>query len=141
MPRTRARVQRATQAATADNVSASHLSHLSTGVQRVWLTSCPLSPLAVCENGCQNGGRCIGPNRCACVYGFTGPQCERGETGSCLKPGLASPALDFSTVGKVHPGRLGRGGARPQTEDLWNQLKLPPLCSLSGQTAHDFSAS
>ncbi|EMP32048.1 Fibrillin-2 [Chelonia mydas] len=32
----------------------------------------------VCENGCQNGGRCIGPNRCACVYGFTGPQCERG---------------------------------------------------------------
>jgi len=34
---------------------------------------------AVCENGCQNGGRCIGPNRCACVYGFTGPQCERGK--------------------------------------------------------------
>ncbi|MED6267863.1 Fibrillin-2, partial [Characodon lateralis] len=31
----------------------------------------------VCDNGCQNGGRCIGPNRCACVYGFTGPQCER----------------------------------------------------------------
>ncbi|KAF3834796.1 hypothetical protein F7725_027354 [Dissostichus mawsoni] len=36
----------------------------------------------VCENGCQNGGRCIGPNRCACVYGFTGPQCERGEKSS-----------------------------------------------------------
>ncbi|KAF7236393.1 Fibrillin-2 [Varanus komodoensis] len=33
----------------------------------------------VCESGCQNGGRCIGPNRCACVYGFTGPQCERGR--------------------------------------------------------------
>ncbi|XP_031412953.1 fibrillin-2-like [Meleagris gallopavo] len=33
----------------------------------------------VCENSCQNGGRCIGPNRCACVYGFTGPQCERGK--------------------------------------------------------------
>uniref|UniRef100_A0A8C9F356 EGF-like domain-containing protein n=1 Tax=Pavo cristatus TaxID=9049 RepID=A0A8C9F356_PAVCR len=33
----------------------------------------------VCEKGCQNGGRCIGPNRCACVYGFTGPQCERGK--------------------------------------------------------------
>ncbi|KAL2100226.1 hypothetical protein ACEWY4_004620 [Coilia grayii] len=31
----------------------------------------------VCEKQCQNGGRCIGPNRCACVYGFTGPQCER----------------------------------------------------------------
>ncbi|KAF4803815.1 hypothetical protein TURU_012982 [Turdus rufiventris] len=32
----------------------------------------------VCESGCQNGGRCVGPNRCACVYGFTGPQCQRG---------------------------------------------------------------
>ncbi|RLV90217.1 hypothetical protein DV515_00014528, partial [Chloebia gouldiae] len=31
----------------------------------------------VCESGCQNGGRCVGPNRCACVYGFTGPQCQR----------------------------------------------------------------
>uniref|UniRef100_P35556-2 Isoform 2 of Fibrillin-2 n=1 Tax=Homo sapiens TaxID=9606 RepID=P35556-2 len=39
----------------------------------------------VCENGCQNGGRCIGPNRCACVYGFTGPQCERDyRTGPCF---------------------------------------------------------
>lgn len=43
-----------------------------------------LSRAAVCENGCQNGGRCIGPNRCACVYGFTGPQCERGERSSLL---------------------------------------------------------
>lgn len=47
----------------------------------VWITF-RLSPVAVCENGCQNGGRCIGPNRCACVYGFTGPQCERGESSS-----------------------------------------------------------
>uniref|UniRef100_A0A2R8MX57 Fibrillin 2 n=1 Tax=Callithrix jacchus TaxID=9483 RepID=A0A2R8MX57_CALJA len=39
----------------------------------------------LCENGCQNGGRCIGPNRCACVYGFTGPQCERDyRTGPCF---------------------------------------------------------
>ncbi|NXL38984.1 FBN2 protein, partial [Glaucidium brasilianum] len=39
----------------------------------------------VCENGCQNGGRCIGPNRCVCVYGFTGPQCERDyRTGPCF---------------------------------------------------------
>ncbi|XP_077573619.1 fibrillin-2-like [Stigmatopora nigra] len=39
----------------------------------------------VCENGCQNGGRCIGPNRCACIYGFTGPQCERDyRTGPCF---------------------------------------------------------
>lgn len=39
----------------------------------------PSPLLAVCDSGCQNGGRCIGPNRCACVYGFTGPQCERGK--------------------------------------------------------------
>ncbi|XP_062473438.1 fibrillin-2 [Pezoporus occidentalis] len=39
----------------------------------------------VCENSCQNGGRCVGPNRCACVYGFTGPQCERDyRTGPCF---------------------------------------------------------
>ncbi|XP_067114081.1 fibrillin-2-like [Osmerus mordax] len=39
----------------------------------------------ICENKCQNGGRCIGPNRCACVYGFTGPQCERDyRTGPCF---------------------------------------------------------
>uniref|UniRef100_A0A8B9LZJ9 Fibrillin 2 n=1 Tax=Astyanax mexicanus TaxID=7994 RepID=A0A8B9LZJ9_ASTMX len=39
----------------------------------------------VCEKKCQNGGRCIGPNRCACVYGFTGPQCERDyRTGPCF---------------------------------------------------------
>ncbi|KAG5834129.1 hypothetical protein ANANG_G00258100 [Anguilla anguilla] len=39
----------------------------------------------VCESGCQNGGRCIGPNRCACVYGFTGPQCERVCTPEMIK--------------------------------------------------------
>ncbi|TSK16121.1 Fibrillin-2 [Bagarius yarrelli] len=39
----------------------------------------------VCEKKCQNGGRCIGPNRCACVYGFTGSQCERDyRTGPCF---------------------------------------------------------
>ncbi|XP_053097505.1 fibrillin-2 isoform X2 [Pangasianodon hypophthalmus] len=39
----------------------------------------------VCEKKCRNGGRCIGPNRCACVYGFTGPQCERDyRTGPCF---------------------------------------------------------
>lgn len=36
------------------------------------------SSTAVCDHGCHNGGRCIGPNHCACVYGFMGPQCERG---------------------------------------------------------------
>lgn len=44
-----------------------------------------LLSVAVCESGCQNGGRCIGPNRCACVYGFTGPQCERGKPSLCFQ--------------------------------------------------------
>ena len=30
----------------------------------------------VCSKSCKNGGRCIGPNRCACVYGYTGRYCE-----------------------------------------------------------------
>ncbi|XP_029430269.1 fibrillin-1 [Rhinatrema bivittatum] len=39
----------------------------------------------VCEQGCLNGGRCVAPNRCACTYGFTGPQCERDyRTGPCF---------------------------------------------------------
>lgn len=45
-----------------------------------------LSPYftAVCESGCLNGGRCVAPNRCACTYGFTGPQCERGNFLKCI---------------------------------------------------------
>ena len=35
---------------------------------------------AICGPGCLNGGRCITPGRCACVYGFTGMRCERGKT-------------------------------------------------------------
>nr|KAF6500049.1 fibrillin 1 [Molossus molossus] len=39
----------------------------------------------VCDSGCLNGGRCVAPNRCACTYGFTGPQCERDyRTGPCF---------------------------------------------------------
>ncbi|PNI18364.1 FBN3 isoform 4 [Pan troglodytes] len=44
-----------------------------------------LQAAAICDRGCHNGGRCIGPNRCACVYGFMGPQCERDyRTGPCF---------------------------------------------------------
>ena len=32
--------------------------------------------LAICKNGCINGGRCIGPDKCSCIYGFTGSRCE-----------------------------------------------------------------
>ncbi|XP_062418004.1 fibrillin-1 [Pungitius pungitius] len=39
----------------------------------------------VCDNGCLNGGRCVGPNRCVCTYGFTGAQCEKDyRTGPCF---------------------------------------------------------
>jgi hypothetical protein len=34
--------------------------------------------IGVCTEPCLNGGRCIGPDRCACVYGFTGRRCEAG---------------------------------------------------------------
>ena len=40
----------------------------------------------VCKKKCSNGGRCIGPNRCACVYGFTGRHCEIDyRTGPCYR--------------------------------------------------------
>ncbi len=40
----------------------------------------------VCKDECQNGGRCIGPNRCACIYGYTGRFCEIDyRTGPCYK--------------------------------------------------------
>ncbi len=35
--------------------------------------------IAVCRDPCLNGGRCIGPDRCACVYGYTGRKCEAGK--------------------------------------------------------------
>ncbi|KAI8508112.1 Fibrillin-2 [Branchiostoma belcheri] len=41
--------------------------------------------VTVCSEGCLNGGRCVGPNRCACVYGFSGPRCEKDyRTGPCF---------------------------------------------------------
>ncbi|XP_052832468.1 fibrillin-2, partial [Octopus bimaculoides] len=38
-----------------------------------------------CQVDCQNGGRCIGQNRCSCMYGFGGPKCESDlRTGPCF---------------------------------------------------------
>ena len=40
----------------------------------------------MCKKKCKNGGRCIGPNRCACVYGYTGRHCEIDyRTGPCYR--------------------------------------------------------
>lgn len=50
-----------------------------------------LCSVAVCENGCLNGGRCVAPNRCVCPYGFTGAQCERGNERHTV--GFTSPSL------------------------------------------------
>ncbi|GIY47215.1 fibrillin-1, partial [Caerostris extrusa] len=36
------------------------------------------------QEPCLNGGRCIGPDRCACVYGFTGRRCERDNSAVLL---------------------------------------------------------
>lgn len=52
--------------------------------------ACPSA--AVCERGCPHGGRCVGPDRCACVYGFRGPQCRRGR-----EAGGAGAALSGSS--------------------------------------------
>jgi hypothetical protein len=34
---------------------------------------------AECKEPCLNGGRCIGPDKCACLYGYAGRRCEAGE--------------------------------------------------------------
>ncbi|XP_023195497.1 fibrillin-2-like [Xiphophorus maculatus] len=110
----------------------------------------------VCDSGCQNGGRCIGPNRCACVYGFTGPQCERDyRTGPCftqvsnqmcqgqLSGIVCTKTLCCATIGRAwghpceqcpaqpHPCRRGfipniRTGA---CQDVDECQAVPGLCS------------
>lgn len=38
----------------------------------------------MCREPCLNQGRCIGPDRCACIYGYTGRKCETDyRTGPC----------------------------------------------------------
>uniref|UniRef100_A0A8D1TIW8 Fibrillin 3 n=1 Tax=Sus scrofa TaxID=9823 RepID=A0A8D1TIW8_PIG len=109
----------------------------------------------VCDHGCYNGGRCIGPNHCACVYGFMGPQCERDyRTGPCfgqvvpegcqnqLTGLVCTKALCCATVGRAwgfpcefcpaqpHPCRRGfipniRTGA---CQDVDECQAVPGLC-------------
>ncbi|KAI5722464.1 hypothetical protein M8J76_008856 [Diaphorina citri] len=39
---------------------------------------------AECKEPCLNGGRCIGPDKCACLYGYAGRRCEADyRTGPC----------------------------------------------------------
>lgn len=53
-----------------------HLNNLKFQPPRLLIFS---NNLGVCTEPCLNGGRCIGPDRCACVYGFTGRRCEAGK--------------------------------------------------------------
>nr|XP_023420605.1 fibrillin-3 [Cavia porcellus] len=68
----------------------------------------------VCDHGCHDGGRCIGPNHCARVCGFLGSQCERDyRTGPCFSQGgpegcqhrltglVCTRALCCATVGQA----------------------------------------
>ena len=36
-------------------------------------------PLAVCLEGCYNGGTCIRPGVCSCTTGWTAQKCRKGE--------------------------------------------------------------
>jgi len=36
------------------------------------------STVAVCSQGCYNGGTCVSPGRCSCATGWTGYNCKTG---------------------------------------------------------------
>lgn len=41
----------------------------------LWTSDRVVSPSAICELPCANGGRCVGPNICQCPSDYSGPQC------------------------------------------------------------------
>ena len=50
---------------------------------RAWLKWCVFIfcfQKAICQEQCLNGGRCVGPDKCACPYGFTGNRCQQGKS-------------------------------------------------------------
>ena len=46
--------------------------------QGVALISFVLCIVAVCTQGCYNGGTCTSPGRCSCATGWTGSNCRTG---------------------------------------------------------------
>ena len=42
-------------------------------------------PVAICSQGCHNGGTCVSPDICSCVTGWEGNDCKRGKCESATK--------------------------------------------------------
>ena len=101
--------------------------------------------------GCRNGGRCIGPDKCACVYGFTGNNCEKDyRAGPCftkmeddqcfgqLEEVYCTKALCCNTIGRawgspceecpVRAEPCGRGFMPPSCADINECEAIVDVC-------------
>ena len=58
------------------------------------------SASAICEAGCENGGQCVGPNQCACPYGFQGPLCQDDIDECSMEPSVHKCSSDSTCVNK-----------------------------------------
>ena len=73
------------------------------------LCLCVCVSTASCVLPCLNGGQCVGPYRCRCPQGFTGPRCEQRTYTLCSEAPFTSavatrpvPDVQFRSV---HVGR------------------------------------
>ena len=72
-----------------------------------------------CTKPCQNGGKCIGKDKCACAAGYHGDVCEAavcdpgcGDHGDCNSPGNCT----------CHAGWTGDGCSVPVCDtDCWGR--------------------
>ena len=61
----------------------------------------PFLIAAICESGCENGGQCVGPNQCACPWGFQGPQCQEDIDECSMGPEIHMCSADSKCVNKA----------------------------------------
>ena len=66
----------------------------------LWCIICIFSASAICEAGCENGGQCVGPNQCACPYGFQGPLCQDDIDECSMEPSVHKCSSDSTCVNK-----------------------------------------